>query len=196
MIKVKQAILLKLLICTWGLIFFAYMIILLYTIPDAKENIINILTLKNGFAEFAVISVFIILGILSLIHIIRHIIYLKKVKVPVISTLFKHLFIALTFMIVVPIYYFKKDPHGEIDKWDKKMERKIALREELYGTNQNQNLNNNNNEKVEYGFIRDDKGNLTTYSKSQLKDANGRVYSENVHFKDDEGNDHDIYISK
>ena len=170
------------------------MIILLYIIPEAKENITKILTLKNGYAEFAVVMLFIIFGILSIIHLIKHIIYLKRVKVSIIPTLIKHFLIALTFLVTIPVYYFFKDPHGKFDKWSKEIEEKRARQYEQNISNQTNN--SYNEDRVEYGFIRDDNGNLTTYSKSQLKDANGRVYSENVHFKDDDGNDHDIFISK
>ena len=94
------------------------------------------------------------------------------------------------------VYTFlkNKDPHGNFDKWIKEIEEKRARQYEQNISNQTNN--SYNEDRVEYGFIRDDNGNLTTYSKSQLKDANGRVYSENVHFKDDDGNDHNIFISK
>lgn len=182
------------LICSWGLIFFGYIIILLYTLPNGKENFVNIITLKNGIAEFSIIAVFIILGILSIIHIIKHIIYLKKMNISIISTLVKHLLIALTFMITIPIYYFFKDPHGKFDKWSEEIEEKRARQYEQNISNQTKN--SYTEDRVEYGYIRDDNGNLTTYSKSKLRDANGRVYSENVHYRDDKGNDHDIFISK
>ena len=50
--------------------------------------------------------------------------------------------------------------------------------------------------KMEYGYMSDGNGNITPYSNYKQKDANGNVYRENIHFKDDDGKDHDIYINK
>ena len=36
------------LICSWGLIFFGYIIILLYTLPNGKENFVHGLFFKNS----------------------------------------------------------------------------------------------------------------------------------------------------
>ena len=49
---------------------------------------------------------------------------------------------------------------------------------------------------MEYGYMSDGNGNITPYSNYKQKDANGNVRRENIHFKDDDGKDHDISINK
>lgn len=48
----------------------------------------------------------------------------------------------------------------------------------------------------ETGYISDGNGNIKAYSNLKLKDANGKVTHESIHYKDDDGKDHDIHINR
>ena len=53
-----------------------------------------------------------------------------------------------------------------------------------------------NNSDFESGYVSDGNGNITAYSKIKNLDSKGNVTSEHVHYKDDDGKDHDIFVSK
>jgi hypothetical protein len=52
------------------------------------------------------------------------------------------------------------------------------------------------NTDFETGYISDGNGNITAYSKMKNLDSKGNVTSEYVHYKDDDGKDHDIFVNK
>lgn len=53
-----------------------------------------------------------------------------------------------------------------------------------------------NNSDFESGYVSDGNGNITAYSKIKNLDSKGNVTSEHVHYKDDDGKDHDIFVGK
>ena len=48
----------------------------------------------------------------------------------------------------------------------------------------------------ESGYISDGNGNITAYSRTKNLDSKGNVTSEYIHYKDEDGKDHDIHINR
>lgn len=141
------------LVSSWGLVIFVFIISLLFIYPQGMQNLINILTLKNGINEFLVMLSFILLGIFSIIHLVFHIRKLLKLKMPLIKTLFMHLIIGITFMFYIPLYYIINCPF----KSDKDDDEKFYTND--YTSNANANFTS----------YTDFLGNTTYYDKTGKK---------------------------